>query len=125
MSERTFIEKVVAGEVSSSAIDDYVGAWHDLPGDDRSLQDFLGMTDDEYSLWAVCPGHLALIIEARRQRRALVDAVRDHLEAPISVTVPEAASARNRSRRWLSSATRRRDEVVDARDDALSNGLPI
>jgi hypothetical protein len=62
---RTFIQLCLAGDADPDAIDDYIDRWHDsdtmLP-----LAEYLGMTHAEYVRWAVDPGSLDAILEARR-----------------------------------------------------------
>jgi hypothetical protein len=60
-----FIERVLAGEIADlDAIDDDIAAWHDsatvLP-----LHEWLGMTDDEYTLFVERRDALRVIVAAR------------------------------------------------------------
>lgn len=51
MSEgRTFVDRYRAGELSISAINDYVDMWH-LGVSDKSLAGFLGLSKDQYQAW--------------------------------------------------------------------------
>lgn len=70
MCDRSFIDKVLAGDASTTDIDDYVDAWHADEADDRSLAEYLGFTKREYEIWAVSPDRLEQIVAARRERRA-------------------------------------------------------
>jgi len=64
----SFIEKCINGDASLDEIDDYIDEWHDSDStNDLELHEFLGMTWEEYSLWAVKPKFLAWIINARRK----------------------------------------------------------
>lgn len=69
MSDRpsSFIERSVAGQAGLHEIDDCVDAWHESDGT-LALNDFLGMTLDEYALWVSDPAALATIVQARRER---------------------------------------------------------
>lgn len=44
-----FVEKVLAGEVLHTEVDDLVEQWHETTAD-QSLAEFLGFTDEEYAL---------------------------------------------------------------------------
>jgi hypothetical protein len=65
---KTFIDQVLAGEVldPEHAIDDAVARWHDDESESRSLHDALGMTWEEYSLWAEDPSTLPIILYSHR-----------------------------------------------------------
>ena len=46
----SFFDSYSRGQVTAGQIDDFVGQWHDLPpGDERSLPQFLGLTQGEYA----------------------------------------------------------------------------
>ena len=64
----SFIEKCINGDASLDEIDDYIDEWHDSDSDiNLELHEFLGMTWEEYSLWAVKPSLLAEILNHRKQ----------------------------------------------------------
>ena len=65
MSKETFMDSVISGKVSMSAIDDYVDNWHD-GNSNLELHEFLGLTHDEYTQWVEKPGSLEDIIIMRR-----------------------------------------------------------
>ena len=66
-SEKTFVEKCLAGEALLDDMDDYIDRWHVGEGDpNASLAAFLGFTDEEYKLWAEKPSALAFILDARK-----------------------------------------------------------
>lgn len=50
MQERTFVERLLAGEVNAAQIDEYVEYWH-THDTGSTLQEFLGMTDAELEEW--------------------------------------------------------------------------
>jgi hypothetical protein len=53
--------------VSATAIDDFIDAWHDSGDDEeRPLAAYLGMTEDEYSVWFMDTRTLPVILSARR-----------------------------------------------------------
>lgn len=73
MSE-TYLDKVLVGAALWTEIDDYVSEWHHGESD-AELHDYLGLTWDEYSLWAEQPRALRLIIAARHRDRPVLDFV--------------------------------------------------
>ena len=65
---KSFVEQCINGNASLDEIDDYIDAWHDSDSDTEiELHEYLGMTWEEYSSWAVKPKFLAWIINARRK----------------------------------------------------------
>jgi hypothetical protein len=60
----TFMELCLRGQVVQDEIDDFIDLWHE-EHDERSLPEFLGMTQQEYDLWVEQPGALRLILAAR------------------------------------------------------------
>lgn len=67
MSTPTFIEMCVTGKAAASNIDDYVDPWHE-GGDPRSLPEFLGMSETEYSLWVERPSAINVMILAHKKK---------------------------------------------------------
>ncbi len=69
-----FIDEVLAGRALATDIDDWVDAWHDAPGASPvaslSLADYLGMSEQEYSLWVERPESLRFIIAGRKTGNA-------------------------------------------------------
>jgi hypothetical protein len=63
---KSFIDRVLAGEADVSEVDDFVDRWHEGEGSE-SLAAFLGMSEDEYALWAQKPQTLSLIVQARME----------------------------------------------------------
>lgn len=47
-----FMELFKAGKVMEEEIDDYVDLWHESETQ-LSLPDFLGMTEEQYQVWAL------------------------------------------------------------------------
>lgn len=64
VKDRTFMDLVLSGEVSSGAIDDFVEAWHSGESN-LDLADYLGMSSEEYRLFVEDEGNLSRIIAAR------------------------------------------------------------
>lgn len=102
-SPKTFIDLCLAGEVDLAEIDDFIDRWHDEPGNQGSLSEFLGMTADEYQLWVERPDALRFILAARKHGESL----RVLLERTSGVRA--AARASNEAReivRWLQETGR-------------------
>ena len=67
MSNKTYIEQCIAGDVLVEEIDDFVSNWHNNPAAQGSLRDNLGFSKEEYKLWAEKPEALQYIILAHKQ----------------------------------------------------------
>lgn len=68
----TFITSCLNGEVLVEDIDDFVEAWHEgREGANQELHEYLGMSWEEYSIWATTPSILPFIISARHKRISL------------------------------------------------------
>lgn len=92
----SFFDLYSRGDVSEDAIDDFVGAWHDAgEANDRSVSEFLGLTEDEYAVWVMDARSLPLILAARRQNELLHDAVARYI-----AKMPAAADPLDRSPIW-------------------------
>ncbi len=59
-----FIQECLSGTARLTDIDTYIEQWHQC-NSDNSIQDFLGLTMHEYSLWVVNPEVLSKIVTAR------------------------------------------------------------
>src|SRR6266850_6353241 len=96
----TFVERYMRGEVLSEDIDDYVDCWHNNSGG-KLLHEFLGMSEDEYSLWLRDPDALPHIVRARRAglplAKVLISALK---EMPIAARSADGKKV-ERLRRWL------------------------
>jgi hypothetical protein len=76
----TFFALYSDGRISADQIDDFIDAWHASGGEEqRSLAEYLGMTDDEYAVWVMSHAALPSIVAARRERRPLADVVAEYL----------------------------------------------
>lgn len=64
-SNKSFIELCLRGEAHLSDIDHFVDEWHESDSD-KSIEEFLGMTFEEYALWVENPNTLKYIIAARK-----------------------------------------------------------
>lgn len=69
----TYMDQLLQGEVLLEDIDDFVDAWHDAPDDSeiasQTLDQFLGMTEEEYRLWVERPESLRFIAAAHKMHK--------------------------------------------------------
>jgi hypothetical protein len=65
--QRTIIERLLSGdEYDLTRIDDEIDAWHDADTD-LTLNEWLGLTHDEYALYVEQPSCIRTILAARHQ----------------------------------------------------------
>lgn len=74
----SFMDLALSGHVLSDEIETYVELWHNSESEGE-LYDFLGMSPDEYYLWASDASLLEVILSARHSNRSLRQAVNDNL----------------------------------------------
>ena len=87
MSEtHTFIERALRGEIFApdEEIDDAIDTWHE-GGTGVPLNVWLGLTVEEYALFAEQPRHLGTILKARRYGLDLGELVTARDEATFSL----------------------------------------
>jgi len=70
--EKSFIDLCVAGEASPEYISLFIREWHDKDSVEP-LDDYLGMTDEEFDAWVDNPEALPHIIAARKNNVPLSD----------------------------------------------------
>jgi hypothetical protein len=74
-AKSTYMELLLGGEALPQQIDDFIDAWHDAPEgssvSSQSLEEFLGMSLDEYRLWVEHPESLRFIAAARKANQPL------------------------------------------------------
>ncbi len=63
----SFIELCLNGDVLEDEIDDFVDNWHEDEKTTLELHEYLGMSWDEYSIWATRPSILPFILSARKK----------------------------------------------------------
>lgn len=98
----SFLELYRDGQVAARQIDDFIEAWHDSDESERRpLAAFLGMTEDEYTVWMACRKALPTIMDARRAGRPLVEFVAEHLAALQRDALPADRSAIYVLSHWL------------------------
>ena len=69
-----FIEKCLSGDAFLDEIERYEEVWHNgEEGNDMELHEYLGMSWDEYSIWATKPSIISLIIRCRKKGIKLED----------------------------------------------------
>ncbi len=69
MKETNFIELCVKGLAEPGDVDVYVDRWHQgYDGRNKSLSNYLGMTEEEYSQWILNDRVLPKIIDDHRRR---------------------------------------------------------
>lgn len=100
MSNLKFLDACMSGDVLYEEIDDYIDAWHD--GDStEELNEFLGMTEKEYSIWVENANTLKYIIDARIKDTD----IEDYLEEKYgNMTMAARASSLEEAkfiRKWL------------------------
>ena len=78
---KTFIDLCISGDAFDDEIDDFIERWHEGEGEHLELHEYLGMNEDEYSLWLKCPKELATIISAKRGNIPLLQAMNDEIYA--------------------------------------------
>ncbi len=104
---QNFMESVLDGWSLSDDIDDFVEAWHDS-NDESELHDFLGMTEQEYSLWFSNPELLPVIITARHRNQRLIDAVNDNMANSTRIAArSDNSGAISALRAWIEQEQRR------------------
>lgn len=87
-----FIDKCINGDVLYEEIDEFVKAWHE--GDSKeAIEDYLGMTNQEYSLWVSDPKVLPFIITAHRDNTPILKLLEELESLPLAAraSTPEKA----------------------------------
>lgn len=70
MYSKNFIQACIDADVLVDEIDDYIDEWHD--GDyDVDLNEFLGMTKEEYRLWVENDSMMKYIIIAHMENKSI------------------------------------------------------
>jgi len=80
MSDKPFLQLALEGYVLADEIDDFIEAWHQSDSE-ATVYEYLGMTFEEYSLWATDPDMIDVILSARHSHSALKVAVNDNLQS--------------------------------------------
>lgn len=80
MSDSSFMTLALSGRVLADEIEDFLEAWHRSDASEEA-HEFLGMTFEEYSLWAADANSIDIILTARHTHRPLKEAVNDNLRS--------------------------------------------
>ena len=74
--DETFFTRYRAGRATAAQLDDFVEAWHESGDEEqRSLAEYLGLTDEEYGVMFITPRALPAILDARCSGRTLRECV--------------------------------------------------
>lgn len=79
----TFLGLCLAGKALAEDIDDYVSLWH-KSDDQRTLQDFLGFTDEEYKHWVKDERAIRQILFCRKTGQPYSDGMFDTTALPLA-----------------------------------------
>jgi hypothetical protein len=97
-----FLELYRNGQVSAQQVEDFIEVWHDSDGtEQRPLAEFLGMAEDEYTVWMASRKALPAIIAARQQGRPLAELVAEHLAELQRLASPADRSAVHVLSHWV------------------------
>jgi hypothetical protein len=98
----TFFSLYDEGRVSAEQMDDFVEAWHESGDDEqRSLAEYLGVTDEEYGILIVTDRALPAILAARRGNRPLREFVAPLFDGLQSAGDPEDKPVLHAMGYWL------------------------
>jgi len=98
----TFMTLYDQGRVTPEQIDDFVEAWHESGDEEqRSLVEYLGMTESEYDIEFITPRALPVILAARRANRPLQDFVAPLFEELQAAGLPEDKPVLHALSHWL------------------------
>jgi hypothetical protein len=93
-----FMDLLVSGRAFLDDVDDYVSAWHDAPGTSpvasQELYEFLGITHDEYQLWAEKPESLRYITSAHKADLPVADVLLQLTGPGVAARAGDQAEAR-------------------------------
>lgn len=105
----TYMDLLVQGKVQPEEIDDFIDRWHEASegsgAAEQALNDYLGMTWQEYRLWVERPEALQFIVSAHKAGRSLVAELQELGTLKIGIS----PSARDQARRlldWLENTER-------------------
>jgi hypothetical protein len=99
---KTFLALFSQGGTTDIHADDFVEAWHNSGDEEqRSLAEYLGMTDEEYGVWVITPRAMPSIVEARRSGRPLRETIAPFFERLRAANDPKDAPALHALSYWL------------------------
>lgn len=88
----TFIDLCVHGDVLLDDIDNFVQEWHSKSTNSK-LHEFLGMTQDEYSLWVADSNALAFIVTAHKRKIHINEMIREIETLPLAARTSDPIKA--------------------------------
>jgi hypothetical protein len=98
----TFFDLYQSGRVAAEEIDKFVEAWHESGDEEqRSLAEFLGVTEAEYGVLIMTDRALPVILAARRANRPLPDFVAPFYEKLKAADDPKDKSVLYAMGYWL------------------------
>jgi hypothetical protein len=101
----TFMTLYVQGLVTAEQADDAVEAWHESGDDEqRSLVEYLGMTETEYYVWCMAPGALPIILRSRREGTPLCELLLPYVADLRARADPDDRSVIHALGHWLEQA---------------------
>ena len=99
---RPFLDLYRSGQVPADAIHDFIDAWHDGDeSDPRPLAEYLGMSEDEYTLWLASRRILPLLVAAKSEGWTAGDIAARHLADLQQEANPADAAAIYVLTNWL------------------------
>jgi hypothetical protein len=105
MSEtRTYVDRVLEGSALWTDIDDYIERWHGDAGSEE-IEDFLGMSGEDYGLFVEEPRSLRFILAAHETNESVADLLKHADDHAIAARGLDPADA-ERVREWLKATGR-------------------
>ncbi|MEA4822251.1 MAG: hypothetical protein VB122_08525 [Erysipelotrichales bacterium] len=104
--KKTFIDLCLDGQADLSDINDFVDAWHE-GDDDRELNEYLGMSDDEYEMWIKNPTSIRHILYCRRFGESINHSAGTEDELPFAARASSVKELQE-IQEWLANRKRRR-----------------
>jgi hypothetical protein len=98
MSE-TYVDRVLAGSAIWTDIDDYIERWH-TEAQEESIEDYLGMSREDYGLFVEEPASLRFILAAHETSESVTDLLERADDHAIAARGLDTGDAR-RVRDWL------------------------
>ena len=98
------MDQLLHGDALLEDVDNFVEVWHDAPDDSRisplSLEEFLGMSSDEYRLWVERPESLRFIAAAHRNKQPVAMVLREEDRYGLAARAEDQGEA-HELLRWL------------------------
>jgi hypothetical protein len=79
-----FISDCLNGLALLNDIDSVVEEWHDNPQNGLTLQETLGMTNEEYILWMKDEDNINFIVHARQREIPVEEAIEEFFALPMA-----------------------------------------